>query len=126
MKRVRVFVSSPLSGDIPGNIKKAISYCKHATEHGRAPYAPHIINTLWLNDELAHERAAGIEIGLEFLETCAEMWAYFPEKCYGKWTRGMFAERERAVSTGKPVYMFSVKEDGTISSPEIYQQTTTG
>lgn len=118
MKRSRVFVSSPLSGDFEKNVKNAERYCAFATKMGRAPYAPHLINIRWLDDNVPSQRQAGIEIGLEYLETCSEMWAFFPNGL-GEWTKGMTAERDYALKLGMPIYAFTDK-DGSISGPAVY------
>lgn len=69
-----VYIASPLRGDIEKNIEKAKEYCKYAATCGVIPLAPHTIFTQYLNDELPEHREHGIQMGLELLERCDELW----------------------------------------------------
>lgn len=73
-----VYVCSPLAGDMDGNIKKAIHYCREIvrTDPTAVPIAPHIYCTRFLNDNIPAERAAGLDIGLALLAVCSEIWVY--------------------------------------------------
>ena len=73
MKKL-VFISSPLRGDIEGNIKKANKYCKMAVEEGVIPLAPHTIFTQFLDDGIYEERRLGMMLGIELLTHCTELW----------------------------------------------------
>lgn len=105
---LRVFVCSPLSGDIEGNIEKARVYCKYASGRGVSPYAPHILLTQWLDDTIEEERNLGISSGIAFLDACQQLWAFSPTDRIG-WTRGMSAERERALKNGIVIRTFVTK-----------------
>ena len=72
----RVFVCSPLSGDIVRNKKKAALYCRWVAQQGFFPYAPHVFCTQFLDDSRTQDRVAGINIGLSFLEACDEIWVF--------------------------------------------------
>lgn len=48
-----VYIASPLRGNYEENIKKAVEYCKTASELGVIPLAPHIIFSQWCNDTIA-------------------------------------------------------------------------
>jgi hypothetical protein len=39
------------------------------------PLAPHVIFTTFLDDTVLEERAVGLDLGLELLEKCDELWA---------------------------------------------------
>jgi len=75
MKKL-VYVCSPLRGDIEGNIKRANEYCKSACEEGVVALAPHTIFTQFLNDLVPEERTMGLNLGLDLLKRCDELWVY--------------------------------------------------
>ncbi|TQI68566.1 DUF4406 domain-containing protein [Clostridium sp. KNHs216] len=69
-----VYICSPLRGDIQENIKKAVSYCSYAAEQGVIPLAPHTIFTQYLDDTNPQQRQKGLQMGLELLKRCDELW----------------------------------------------------
>lgn len=71
-----IYICSPLRGDIKRNINKAIGYSRFVYSKGGVPLAPHVIFTTFLDDEIPEERAAGMEMGLELLRVCDELWAF--------------------------------------------------
>lgn len=75
-KRPAIYVCSPLRGDVERNIQKAIGYCRYIYSRGGIPLAPHVIFTTFLDDAVPEERAAGIELGLELLAKCDELWVF--------------------------------------------------
>ncbi len=75
-KRPVVYVCSPLRGDVERNIYKAIGYSKYIYRQGGIPLAPHVIFTTFLEDNDPRDRAAGMEMGLELLTICDEVWAF--------------------------------------------------
>ena len=96
-ERKRIFVASPLRGDIEANIARAERLCKRVAEMGHAPFAPHLLYTRFLDDSIESERNCGIECGLRFLDACDELWAF------GAPTAGMSAEIAHAQALGIPV-----------------------
>lgn len=77
------------------NVKRAKVLCKRVSDAGHAPYAPHLFCTQFLDDRDEKQRAAGIAIGLAFLQTCDELWY---DDRYGL-SEGMRAEIKHAEST---------------------------
>ncbi|WP_069648964.1 DUF4406 domain-containing protein [Caloranaerobacter ferrireducens] len=75
-KRPFIYVCSPLRGDIEGNIGKAIRYCRFVYTKGSIPLAPHVIFTTFLDNNIPEERKVGIEMGLDLLLKCNELWAF--------------------------------------------------
>lgn len=75
-KRPIIYVCSPLRGDVERNIKRAIGYSRYIYCQGGIPLAPHVIFTTFLGDAVSEERAAGMEMGLELLSVCDELWAF--------------------------------------------------
>ncbi len=101
-KRPIIYVCSPLRGDIDRNIHKAIGYCRYIYSRGGIPLAPHVIFTTFLDDAVPEERAAGIELGLEVLSMCDELWV-FGEKI----SEGMSYEITRAKKLGIRIRRFN-------------------
>lgn len=88
----KIYVCSPLRGDIEGNIIKAIDYCKQITHKGFLPIAPHIYLTRFLNDNNPDERNLGLRLGIELLNICDELW--FFSKTNNDISEGMHKEIE--------------------------------
>lgn len=88
----RIFVCSRLSGDFEKNIENVKRYCLYVADRGFAPFAPHLFCTQFLSDKNLEHRRLGIDIGLAFLSTCSEMWAFFENIEF--WSNGMQIERE--------------------------------
>jgi len=110
----RVFICSPLRGDIQGNIEKANEYCRWAmTEHGALPIAPHVYFTQFLDELNPAERERGISAGIELLRDCDELW-YFGDRV----TEGMAREIGMARRIGLPV---SHIDSGEINQSENHQ-----
>lgn len=95
---MKIFVCSPLRGNIEHNLEKARQYCKAVINEGHIPFAPHLIYPQFLDDSIESEREAGINCGLEFLKTCDALW-FFGEKI----TEGMKMECETALKLNIPV-----------------------
>lgn len=69
-----IYIASPLRGDYEENIQKAVEYCKIASSFGVIPLAPHLIFSQWCNDTIPAQREQGLELGLELLQNCDELW----------------------------------------------------
>lgn len=72
----KIYVCSPLAGDIEGNIKRAIEFSKFVTRQGCLPITPHIYCTQFLDDTVPEERLKGLEMGIELLKVCDELWVF--------------------------------------------------
>lgn len=98
----KVYICSPLSGDVDGNIRKARCICRYAVmEHGVIPIAPHIYLTQFLDDSVNEEREFGLKAGLSLLSLCDELW-YFGDTV----SKGMTAEICEAMRLGLPIRYF--------------------
>jgi hypothetical protein len=60
-----VYICSPYSGDVEGNVAAARRYSRFAVEQGYIPIAPHLLFPQFLDDDNPDER----ELGL-FLRKC--------------------------------------------------------
>lgn len=74
--RKKIFVCSPLKGDIAKNIEKAKEYSKFVISKNHMPITPHIYFTQFLDDANEKEREIGIKLSHEMLKECHELW-YF-------------------------------------------------
>ena len=76
MDRTMVYICSPLRGDVTGNRKKAIMYSRMAYEMGVLPVTPHAYLTLFLDDSKPAQRYDGMEMGMQLLRNCHELWVF--------------------------------------------------
>lgn len=90
-KRKIVYICSPLRGDIENNVAKAEEFSIFCYMQGNLPIAPHAIFSRMLNDNIPEERKAGMEMGMQLLGICDELWVFG-----NTITEGMQAEIEWA------------------------------
>lgn len=72
----KVYICRPLRGDITNNIERAKTYCKQARAEGCMPLAPHIYFTQFMDDTIASDRELAMAMGIEWLDTCDELWVF--------------------------------------------------
>lgn len=96
----KIFVCSPLRGDIQGNQLRAEQYCKYVYQQGHIPFAPHLFFTRFLDDNIDEERRFGIAAGMEFLKMMDECWIFSRNI-----SSGMKAEIDFCRQLGIPVIM---------------------
>jgi hypothetical protein len=84
------------------NIATAQFYCQFATGQGVVPIAPHIYFTQFLDDDEPNERLMGLEMGLDILRNCVELWVFG-----NRITEGMRGELEVADQLGIPVIFYT-------------------
>jgi len=92
-----VYICSPLRGNIEKNMKKAIAYCACAARQGVIPIAPHTTFTLYLQDNIDAQRQQGLNMGLELLKRCDELWV-----CGDTVSQGMKGEISQAKEQNIP------------------------
>lgn len=96
----KIYVCSPLSGDIKDNIKKAEKYCRDIVIVDNAiPVAPHIYFTRFLDDNVELERELGMDLGLQLLSDCGKMYVYNQNGI----SKGMQKEIEMAKRLNIPI-----------------------
>ena len=110
----RVYICSPLAGDVPGNIEKAKEHCRKATESGALPLAAHVYFTQFLNDAVPTEREAGMQMGLELLKLCDEVHVYG-----NVISEGMAREIALAGEMGLPV-IYKINMEGLKCNEEMH------
>jgi hypothetical protein len=97
-----VFICSPYQGDIEVNTIRARRYCFFAYSQGVVPFAPHLLFTQFLDENISKEREAGIQLGLEILEKCDEIWIFG-----NLLSEGMKKELYSAITRRKPIRYFN-------------------
>ena len=111
-KRKIVYICSPLRGDIENNVAKAEKFSIFCLKQGNLPIAPHVIFSRILNDNVPEERKTGMEMGMQLLGICDELWVF------GKTiTEGMQAEIVWAKEHGLTIRYYDSKmeeDDGNI------------
>lgn len=93
----KVYICSPLGGNIKENLQKVKEYTRYALMCGTAPVVPHFY-ALCLNDNIPKEREIGMAAGLSLLWFCDEMWIFGDEV-----TESMKAEMQFCKSLNIPV-----------------------
>ena len=97
----RVYICSPLKGNIERNMARAKIYCRFAFEKGYVAIAPHLYYPQFLDDTNKDERAAGMRYGLDAMWQARQLWVF------GKIiSDGMRAEIELAEELKIPVRFF--------------------
>ena len=104
MKKM-IFVCSPYRGDIETNTKLARRYCRYAVNKGFIPIAPHLLFPQFMDDNDSEERKLAIEMNLEILQKCSEIWVFGREI-----TIGMWQETKKAQELDIPVRYISTEE----------------
>lgn len=92
------YICSPLRGNIEENMERAHEYCAYAASCGVIPLAPHTMFTHYLDDHRPEQREQGLEMGLELLKRCDEIWVMGPHR-----SQGMQGEIELAVTEKIPL-----------------------
>jgi hypothetical protein len=83
----RVYIVSPFAGDVETNIANARRYCRFALERGYNPIASHLYYTQFRGDDSPAERQTGLNLGIDLLRGCSEVW-WFGDTV----SKGMYAE----------------------------------
>ena len=116
----KIYICSPLSGDIENNIEKAKGYCEYIVKaFGAIPVCPHIYFTQFLDDNNKVEREFGLKAGLLLLSECDELY-YFGDIV----SRGMAQEIAYAKAQGIsvkyiPLYEYEHYLQNSINSEEM-------
>lgn len=86
-----VYICSPFSGDVEGNVAAARRYSRFAVDKGYIPIAPHLLFPQFLDDNDPVERELGLFFGNAIMSKCAEVWVFG-----SRISSGMEAEIKRA------------------------------
>ena len=86
-----VYICSPFSGDVEGNVAAARRYSRFAVDKGYIHIAPHLLFPQFLDDNDPVERELGLFFGNAIMSKCAEVWVFG-----SRISSGMEAEIKRA------------------------------
>lgn len=102
-KRFRpiVYICSPYSGDVAGNVKRAQEYCRLAVDRGYIPIAPHLLFPQFMKDDDPADRELAMFMDLVLMSKCREVWVFG-----NTISEGMTAEIQRAEHKQMPVRYF--------------------
>ncbi len=106
----KVFICSPFRGNIEENTKRAKHYASIAVGSDEIPIAPHLYFPNFLDENDPNQRMKGIEMGLELMDLCDEVWVFGFEI-----TEGMKFELDHAKEKKKPVRLY----DGSFNRVNI-------
>lgn len=87
----KVYICSPLGGNVAENLEKAKRYTEYALKCGTAPVVPHFY-TLCLDDAIPKERELGMSAGMSLLWFCDELWVFGEEISDGMRSEIAFCE----------------------------------
>ncbi|WP_409482503.1 DUF4406 domain-containing protein [Helcococcus ovis] len=96
-----VYICSPFSGDIKGNIKRAKEFADFLYKKGAIPITPHLLFP-FMDDKKKEEREKAIFMDIVILSKCDEVWV-LGEKI----TKGMREELEVAKRRKKTIRFFN-------------------
>ena len=97
-----VYICSPFSGDVEGNIASAQRFSRFAVDKGYIPIAPHLLFPQFMEESDPEQRRLGIFFGMVLQSKCKEVWVFG-----GNITKGMAVEIEKAHERGLPVRYFT-------------------
>lgn len=72
--RPLVYICSPFSGDVSGNIERAKKYSRYAVDSKAIPIAPHLLFPQFMDDDAERELALFMDMVL--LGKCEELWVF--------------------------------------------------
>ena len=72
----KVYVCSPFKGDINKNVGNARKYCRFVYLKGSIPIAVHLLFPQFMDDNNPNERKRAIDMGVELLSICNELWVF--------------------------------------------------
>lgn len=105
----KIFVSSPLRGNVETNIENARKYCKKVLDDtGDIPIAPHVYFTQFLDASNDYENQIALDLGFELLSGCDEIWVFQDNGI----SEGMKQEIELAKRLEIPIIYTKLEECG--------------
>jgi hypothetical protein len=97
-----VFICSPFAGDLELNTIRARRYGRFAVTKNVVPIIPHLMYPQFLEENDPEERKLGMQMGLELLSKCQELWAFGNQL-----STGMAVEVKKAKQWKIPIRYFT-------------------
>lgn len=98
--RPLVYICSPFSGNVSGNIERAKKYSRYAVDSKAIPIAPHLLFPQFMDDDAERELALFMDMVL--LGKCEELWVFGEQV-----TEGMSAEIAKAKRKNMKIRYFT-------------------
>ncbi len=73
---MKVFIVSPYSGDVEANVAYGKECLIDSIDRKETPFAGHLFYTQVLNDDDSEQRRRGMEMGRDWMESCAIVAVY--------------------------------------------------
>lgn len=97
-----VYICSPYSGDVDGNVKKARAFCRFALGQNCIPIAPHLMFPQFMDDANPKERELALFMDIVLMGKCSEVWVLG-----NSISSGMATEIEKAKKRRQTVRYFN-------------------
>ena len=99
------------------NTETAQRFCKWAVlEKKVIPIAPHIYFTQFLDDDASEQREIGVNMGMQCLRECSEIWVLGDT-----FSEGMTSEIKEATRIGMPIRFFDKTENGFVEDAVMFE-----
>lgn len=72
--RPLIYVCSPFSGDVEGNTKRTIDFCRFALVQGQIPLAPQLMFPQFMDEENPEQRELALFMDIVLMGKCSELW----------------------------------------------------
>lgn len=72
--RPLIYVCSPFSGDVEGNTKRTVDFCRFALAQGQIPLAPQLMFPQFMDDEEPEQRELALFMDVVLMGKCSELW----------------------------------------------------
>lgn len=99
-------LTDPDKDVVLNNVIFAKKVCRAVVDAGHTPFAPHLLFTQFLNDDIPEERDAGIDMGLDFMARM-DLVIFVLPPWRNAMSRGMRAEMQAAERLSKTVLIFA-------------------
>lgn len=71
--RPLIYICSLFSGDVAGNTKRTIDFCRFALAQGQIPLAPQLMFSQFMDDEDSDQRELAILMDIVLIGKCSEL-----------------------------------------------------
>lgn len=112
-----VYIASPYGSDPEKNTEFAKQSLLYAIKQNVVPLASHLLYPQILDDSSAEERNIGLQLGIELLLRCDEVWV-----CGGIISEGMQAEIDIATEFLIPVKWIDASDILSENETNFYQE----
>ncbi|WP_432748389.1 DUF4406 domain-containing protein [Pectinatus frisingensis] len=103
----KIFICSPYRDNIQTNTEIALKAAKAVMKLGYIPIVPHLYFTRFLDEDNQKERDLGIASGIDWMQSCKEIWIIG-----NRITEGMKLELQAAQNLKLPIKKCLLKNDG--------------